>query len=261
MGQPFRFLLASLKLLAFFLILTLLLFIGVTIKLLPLNLRVKRLAIVYVTSLLSRFCLWGIGVKLIVRGKNLAERNYLICANHMGMLDVLAINCHCPSLFVTSQELRETPIVGWITEAAGCIFVERRSRLNIQNEVRQITQALRQGVNVCFFPEARSTDGSQVLPFKKSLFVAAADSVRPILPITINYLSLDGVPVTSQNRDYICWYGDQSFLGALWRVLMNLRIEIELIFHQDFLIQSVEDRTFAAQKAHDLITGSFIPII
>jgi len=181
----------------------------------------------------------------------------LIVANHMGMLDILSINAFLPCLFVTSYELKETPVVGWLTEAGGCLFVERRSRQNIFNEVKNIAEALSQGVSVCIFPEAQSTNGEQVLPFKKSLLVAAAESQVPILPITINYLTIDDRLVTTENRDYICWYGDQSFLGALWRLLTNWSMHIELILHTPCVMRSVEERREVTEECYRKVSEAF----
>ena len=188
------------------------------------------------------------------------DQPYLIVANHMGMLDILALASFKPASFVTSYELKETPIVGWLTAAGGCLFVERRNRSNIYQEVANIQQTLKEDIPVVIFPEAKSTNGDYVLPFKKSLFTSAVDTNAQILPITINYHRIDNQPVTKHNRDYLCWYGDQNFLTALWHLFQNFSSQIELIIHEPLTIHSADDRTRIAELAHQMISKSFISL-
>jgi lyso-ornithine lipid O-acyltransferase len=159
-----------------------------------------------------------------------------------------------------SIELRESPVVGWLAEAGGCVYVERRSRANIHNEVKNISSALDQGSNVVVFPEAKSTNGDFVHPFKKSLFVSAAGTQAEILPITINYLQINGQAVTSKNRDNVCWYGDQPFHQALWRLMSNFRTKIEVIIHPSLKLYTHEDRHQVALIAHESVQSKFVPL-
>jgi lyso-ornithine lipid O-acyltransferase len=211
------------------------------------------------SSFVCRICLGVARVNTKLINFNPAAKNSakLVVANHMGMLDILLISRFFPSIFVTSYELKETPLVGYLTQSAGCVFVERRSRSNIHNEVKNISAALSSGASVVVFPEAMSTNGDKVHPFKKSLFVAAADAAVEIQPITINYLTVDGNKVNSTNRDQLCWYGDQSFHGALWRMMKCLSCDIELIFHPTLKMSSSEERHQISQQAFDLVSSRF----
>ncbi|MCS6838460.1 MAG: 1-acyl-sn-glycerol-3-phosphate acyltransferase [Bdellovibrionaceae bacterium] len=250
------------KITVFFILLFIMLLIGATLKVSFAKPLRRRKILASITSWLSRFTLRAANVKVKYQGFTnyySPNQNYLVVANHMGMLDILAILAKIPSVFVTSYELKETPIVGWLTDAAGCVFVERRNRQNIQNEVQEITQALKYGLTVTFFPEATSTPGDSILPFKKSLFVSAVGTGVPILPITINYKKINGRAVDASNRDYICWYGNQSFLPALWRLMSRFSIEIELVCHSHLFIHSIDDRRYAAEESHKRIASAFLP--
>lgn len=210
------------------------------------------------TSFVCKFCLWGARVSTLTSGhSNLPEGPALIVANHMGMLDILMIASQRPCVFVTSYELKETPVVGWLTQVGGCVYVERRSRQNIHNEVKNIQGTLKSGLSVVVFPEAMSTNGDYVHPFKKSLFVSAAGTGVPVLPITINYLEVNQSPVTSQNRDQVCWYGDQPFHLALWRLMCNSSIKTELTFHPTLVMHTPEDRHLISQLAHQSVSSKF----
>jgi 1-acyl-sn-glycerol-3-phosphate acyltransferase len=50
----------------------------------------------------------------------------LYVGNHLSYLDVLAIGCCYPVLFVTSVDMGERKSEGWITSNAGSVYVERR---------------------------------------------------------------------------------------------------------------------------------------
>ena len=161
----------------------------------------------------SKIILAVLGVKLEVEGlenwKN--DRTYLVVSNHMSYLDMLVFACIRPLCFVSTIEVLETPFLGQIAETSGSLFVERRSRENIKKEISEISATLQQGFNMVFFPEGTSTNGEQVLPFKRPLFAPAERTNTPVLPVVIQYESIDGEPITRGNRDLICWYGDMDF--------------------------------------------------
>lgn len=205
----------------------------------------------------SRWALRIFGVEVVVENAHLARegQNYFIVSNHMSYLDVLPIAAFRKSAFVTSMEMKEDPLLGPITEVGGCLYVERRSKENILNEIGEIEMALRNGLNVVVFPEATSTDGSSLRPFKRPLFAAAARAQIPVLPIVIHYEQIDGEPVTTANRDSLCWYGTMPF-GPHFLGLMNfhhvrIRLEIlpEIATHADSSRDTLMDAAEAAIRA------------
>lgn len=246
------------------LVVTILIFIIVG-SLLQIVLQLHPKKLIYLskwTSFISYICLTvgRVNAKLVNFNSIPTLSPKLIVANHMGMLDILLLSRFVPSIFVTSYELKETPLVGYLTQSAGCVFVERRSRSNIHNEVKNISKALSSGANVVIFPEAMSTNGDMVHPFKKSLFVAAADAKVKIQPITINYLTVEGKKVNLSNRDRLCWYGDQPFHESLWRMMKCLTCEVELIFHPTLTMNSPDERHQVSQQAYDLVSRHFISL-
>jgi 1-acyl-sn-glycerol-3-phosphate acyltransferase len=187
--------------------------------------------------------------------------HYLFVGNHMGFLDILFLSSVRPSLFITSVEMQQTPLLGTLCEMGGCLFVERRSRSKIHQEIENIREKLREGFNLVLYPEGTSTDGSKVLPFKKSLLTAAAGTGVPIMPVVLNFISVNGEPVSKKWRDHVCWYGDHSFVAAMWRLLSTREIKASLEFLHPIHVHSEEERTHVAEKAHDMITKKFIPIV
>lgn len=158
--------------------------------------------------------------------------NFLIVANHLSYLDPFMMAAILPTLFVTSVDMGETAGLGHVCKIAGCIFVERRNRTTIEKDIAQMTDALKEGLNVTIFPEGTSSDGSDVLPFKKSLLMSAVFAQKNILPITLKYTEVDGEPFARENHKKICWYGDELPFGPHFLKLMaakSLKIEVHFL--------------------------------
>ena len=214
-----------------------------------------------VNRLVCRLSLWLLDIKVewLQNSTYNAKKNHYIVCNHLSYLDVLILNSHLPSCFVTSQEVRETPGLGLISALAGCIFVERRNKLNIGAEISKLTLALKNGLNVCVFPEATSTNGERVLPFKKSLFQASINSETPVLPVTINYLSINNQPISSGNRDLLFWYGDMDFLPHLLTVCSSKNIKCQVTINRPIEVSKNSNPVILSEIAWDRVSSSYVP--
>ncbi len=200
-----------------------------------------------------------LGINLKTSGAEIANSNFLIVANHMSYLDVILIASKLPTFFVTSVEMKNTPFLGHLCQLAGCLFVERRSRDGLGKEIEEVENALIQGNNVTIFPEATSTNGEQILKFKRPLFQASINSTLPLLPVTINYLGINSQFITPSNRDLLCWYGDMTFANHFWNLLCENGPEVEVIFHRAINVTRSCDVSDLAAKTHHIILNNFIP--
>lgn len=212
--------------------------------------------------MVSFFCkilLWILGIKVTLKGdKTSLNTGTLIVCNHLSYLDILVIASRLPTCFVTSNEMKETPGLGLLCKLGGCVFVERRNRENIDNEVEEIKVALQKGLCVIFFPEATSTSGETVLPFKRSLFHAAVTANTDVLPLCLNYIELNGKKVDTSNRDEIFWYGDMEFGSHFKHLCSHSSIKVELTKLEKISINSVNsDSKLLRDKAFDTISASY----
>lgn len=158
----------------------------------------------------------------------LAPRGAFLVANHLSYLDVVAIAARQPTAFITSREVRDTPFVGWLTRATGCLHVERRSRAFLPKEIAEIAAALKAGISVTLFPEGTSSDGSHVLPFRAALLDAARDAQVPIAPLCVSYPAIDGRGFGPGNHGVVCYYGDDRLPAHLFRVLRARELKVKL---------------------------------
>lgn len=185
--------------------------------------------------------------------------NSLVVSNHLSYLDVLILATTLPSCFVTSKEIKRSFFLGQIVTLAGCLFVDRKNKTNLRGEINELREALSAGLNVTIFPEATSTDGSEVLRFKRPLFESAIATARPILPITINYTNISNESVSTNNRDIVCWYGTMAFFPHFLKLLNQSNITVEVQVHEPFypkLLASVD----LAIKSHQIVSQSYRPI-
>jgi 1-acyl-sn-glycerol-3-phosphate acyltransferase len=217
----------------------------------------------HIVQITAKVGLWIFGVKPNI--KNIEklkqfERGTLIVSNHLSYTDIFILAAYFPSCFVTSIEMKKTPLLGNICDAAGCLYVERRSRNNLSSEILDITMALKSGINVVIFPEATSTNGDEVKRFKRPLFKSAIDAGRNILPLTINYDSLDDHDVNLENRDNVFWYGDMGFGGHFWSLLKLKEINVTVTLG-DIIVPEREDcESSLANKSHGVVSNLYEPL-
>ncbi|WP_253696572.1 lysophospholipid acyltransferase family protein [Bdellovibrio sp. HCB117] len=202
----------------------------------------------------------AMGLKLLVKNKPADSEKFLLISNHMGFIDIMMLASCTPMVFVTSNEMRETPFLGLLTEMGGCIYVERRSRTRILEEMKTIVDTLKKGFRVVLYPEATSTNGEKVLPFKKTLMMAAAHAGVPIQPVVINFRKINGEDFTLKWRDHVCWYGDIPFATAMWRAATLKSVIGEIEFLEQIHSTPEDDRGVIAEKAHALIASKFVPV-
>ncbi len=212
------------------------------------------------TKFFSSLFLKILRVNLSTKNLPCAEQKFLLVSNHLGFLDILMICSMMPTLFVTSIEMKETPFLGILTEMGGCIYVERRSRTKILDELGSIVEALKLGFRVTLYPEAASTNGEQVLPFKKTLIMAAPQAGVPIQPMVVNFRKINDEDFTTKWRDHVCWYGDTSFITAGWKTLTLKSVEAEIEFLEQVWTQPEDDRTLVATRVHAMIAQKYVPV-
>jgi 1-acyl-sn-glycerol-3-phosphate acyltransferase len=211
-------------------------------------------------SFFCRLALWFMNFKVRAINAPPPDSSFLLVGNHLGMLDILVLSSRHPSLFITSVDMRETPGLGFLTEMGGCLYVERRNRQNILNEIGEIREALKQKFSVALYPEGTSTNGEKVLPFKKSLITAAAGTGVSILPVVINYRQVNGETMSHKWRDHVCWYGDQTFVPALLRIFSIQSVNVDLEFCQEIDVHNEDERRHVASHLYQVISSKYTPI-
>jgi 1-acyl-sn-glycerol-3-phosphate acyltransferase len=252
---------AIVKLFLFFFILVSYFVLAGFIYLSSFNLVNRRLRLIKNTQWYANFLAFVFRVKVVCKNPIDKFENSLIVGNHLGFIDALCLQKIQPCVFITSVEMKQTPVLGQISQLAGCAYVNRLNRLNIQDELQDIVRVLKQGFRVVLYAEAQSSNGEQVLPFKKTLMMAAGFADRPIRPYVFNFTKVNGRAVEYKDRDHLCWYGDQNFFAAIFRTMQLKSIECEIEFLDLMFIRPDDDRTTVSITVHDCIAEKFKPFV
>jgi len=188
------------------------------------------------------------------------NKNYLIVSNHMSYTDIMCFSAAHSAMFVSSVDMGQTPFLGMMAELGGSLFVERRHRGQIDRDLSSIANALKQGFDVVLYPEGTSTNGQTVLPFKKSLLMAAVEAGVDILPMTIKYTEINGQAFSHENADKVCWYGDMSFAPHLLGLFQLDSVKVQLEFLEPIKVTSDSTRQELAEKAYRSVYKNYLGV-
>lgn len=133
--------------------------------------------------------LGGAGADLVVEGAEGIDwsKPHMLVANHQSVIDICALfrAVPVPLLFLLKQEMTRVPFVGWYARGMGMLFIDRDNPRAAPAVLRAAAQRVRDGAQLCIFPEGtRSRDGV-VAPFKGGAFQSAIDAGVDVLPVAL----------------------------------------------------------------------------
>ena len=198
-------------------------------------------------------------VEIICNTKIPDNESSLLIGNHIGFIDIVSLLSLQDAVFITSLEMKNTPGLGQIADLGGCAYVDRKNRMGIQEELKDIINVLKQDFRVVLYAESVASNGEQVLPFKKTLMTSAGLAGRPIRPFVFNFVKVNSGPVLYEHRDALCWYGDDSFFTAIWRSFKLDSVTCEIEFLPQLHPKSEDDRTELAKTVHDMVSAKYRP--
>lgn len=165
------------------------------------------------------------GVQLEVR--HLAEEqtpHAMIVANHISWLDIFVINSYRPCRFVAKADVRDWPLIGWLSSKAGTVFLARGNRRDVRRIYAGLVGAVHDGERIAFFPEGTTSEQGNLLPFHANLFEAAIEAAVPVQPYALRYLDASGAP-----HPAVAFIGDMSFAQSISAILRAPHIKAELV--------------------------------
>jgi 1-acyl-sn-glycerol-3-phosphate acyltransferase len=195
----------------------------------------------------ARGILASLGIEYRLEGQP-PTRGLVVC-NHLSYIDILVLSAAMPCFFVAKIEIGGWPFFGKAARSGGTIFVDRSSLASAQSVAEQMTERLMLPIPipVLLFPEGTSTDGSEVIRFHSRLIDPATSLRVPITTVAIRYAIEDG----TEERE-LCWYGDETFVNHLWKVLGVAGFEADLRFGESHVYT---DRRRAADETRAEITA------
>lgn len=138
----------------------------------------------------ARIVLFLMGYRVKV---NWAERpdpqgQYIICANHTSMIDIMLTLAvfPFPFLFIGKKELDKLPIFGYFYRRTN-ILVDRSSLSSRKLTYQLAGEKLEEGLGVCIYPEGMAPrEDVQLAPFKSGAFRLSATKGVSIIPASFH---------------------------------------------------------------------------
>jgi 1-acyl-sn-glycerol-3-phosphate acyltransferase len=154
--------------------------------------------------------------------RKLPERCMLV-VNHISWLDVFVIDARFPATFIAKSEIREWPLVGWLSSLVGTLYIERGKRSAARHARQAVARELERGVLIAVFPEGITTYGRGLERFHAALFQPALDAAATLQPVALRYLDAGG-----RHTDAAGYVGDTTLLESVWSIVSTRRIVVEL---------------------------------
>lgn len=178
----------------------------------------------------------------------------VIC-NHLSYMDILLMSSVRPFVMVAKTEVRDWPLLGWLTAQAGTIYVTRGGAPETYPAVNAaMAAAYRSGLPVLFFPEGTTTDGTDVLPFRRGLFHSVLHDSVEVRSAALRY-ALDG---EGSVADDVCWWGDAEFVPHMVRLLGLRGVRAAVRFGE--VIQGA-DRFALAENGHAAVAQMYAEMV
>jgi 1-acyl-sn-glycerol-3-phosphate acyltransferase len=143
----------------------------------------------------------------------------VLVANHVSYLDPVVLVGLVPALPVSKREVARWPLIGGVARRHGVLFVERADPRSGASVLRRARRALSRGLSVLNFPEGTTTNGEQVLPFRRGIFGVARHARVPVVPVALRF-----------DDPELAWFGDALFLPHYARLLARSDATVRIRF-------------------------------
>jgi 1-acyl-sn-glycerol-3-phosphate acyltransferase len=207
---------------------------------------------------LHRFCaraMRGMGIEINVVGK-FPECGAVI-SNHLSYVDIVVFAALHPCVFVSKEEVRRWPVVGWMTTMSGTVYVARGHGGSAMRARKGMQAAVDAGLPVVFFPEGTTTNGSQMLKFHSGLLGQVIESGASVTAAYLRYsLSVENGPDVSVADD-VCYWDDRNMPAHIFKFLGLRGVRVEVRFAEEPIAFSSDrlHRKMAAVEARSAVAA------
>ncbi len=199
----------------------------------------------------SRIC----GIKIKVEGEA-PKPPFFLVSNHLSYADVWVLFSQLNCTFIAKSEVREWPLIGFILETSGILFIDRKKRSDVARVNDEISKHLTNSQGIVLFPEGTTSVGAEILPFKSSLFQFPAEEELPVHCVSLSYDTPDNERPAYQS---VCWWDDTPFFKHLFYLFVMKEFSATITFSHETTINS--NRKVLAKTVQKLVEQTFIPVI
>ncbi|MBP0440518.1 1-acyl-sn-glycerol-3-phosphate acyltransferase [Tianweitania sediminis] len=191
-------------------------------------------------------------------------RPLLIAANHSSWTDVIVLGSIFKGSFIAKGEVGRWPVVGFLAQLQGTVLVDRQNKRSSGSQVSELAGKLAGGRAMLLFAEGTTSDGTNILPFKTTLFGAAKTAVTEagapevlIQPVAIAYTRTGGLPMGRRLRGLCAWTGDEELLPHLTTLLRLPPIDVEVHWGEPVAFTATTDRKTASREVEQRVRAMF----
>ncbi len=205
------------------------------------------------------------GIRIYIKGTLIRDKQVVFVSNHISYFDIITLGATLSNTcFVSKDDVKNWPVFGILAKLQHTIFINR-SRHAAEKEGLNVTDRLNNNdESIVLFPEGTSSNGSDVLPFKSSLFslfyqgqLQKQLSIQPV-SIFIETVNNQKHPdITQEYRDAYTWYGDMDLAPHLWAFAKSYSAHISITFHAPLDIDNFENRKVLAKHCFEAVRSPF----
>ena len=180
---------------------------------------------------LHRFCaraMKGLDVPVTVTGEFPASG--VVISNHLSYLDIVVFATLRSCVFVSKAEIAKWPVLGWMTTMSGTVYVNRGHGGSAAKARGGMTAAADARLPVVFFPEGTTSNGSALLTFHSGLLAQAMLERQPVTAAYVQYMLGEGNDAGVTVADDVCYWGNVSMWGHIFRFLGLRGVTAEVRF-------------------------------
>ena len=203
---------------------------------------------------------WIFSIKREILGRPIKDQQVIFVSNHISYLDIPVIGSILKSSFVAKSDVASWPVFGFLSKLQQTAFISR-TRTDVKKGTDTLDNMLNEGKNLIIFPEGTSTEGTEVKPFKSSLFSVLLSKEHgglTLQPFTIAIKSINGeIPKNQKQRDIYAWHlnMDTPLAPHLWNFAKGNGAEITLNFHPPINTNTFSDRKTLAKECHSTVSN------
>jgi 1-acyl-sn-glycerol-3-phosphate acyltransferase len=174
----------------------------------------------------------------------------MLVLNHISWLDIFVIDARFPATFIAKSEIRNWPIVGWLSTLVGTLYIERGKRSAARHARQAIAAELERGTLIAICPEGITTFGRSLERFHSALFQPALDAAATLQPVALRYLDGSG-----GHTDAAGYVGETSLLESVWTIVSTRHMIAELNLLAPISVRA-QTRRSLAEKAEVAIAAA-----
>ena len=211
--------------------------------------------LLHFTTYVLRY-LWGAKVNLI--GK--IPEDGLLLANHTGWGDGIFIRYYFLISIVIKSELTDTPLKKFIfADSMASVATDRSNKRSMVESLGKMREDLEELSPLWFmFPEGKTSDGLQVLPFKSSLISMVFDEnskpVKDVYPVVLFYTKSNGKYMDKNMIKYYSRQGADNVFEHLKRIMCRRSVEVNLTVLPKVPQEFLSNRKTVAAYAHKQVS-------